>query len=639
MSSASGAEGTVDDFTCPICLVSPIVDPVTSPCGHSFDQACFAAFLRRSHRRSGCPVCRKPLAGATPEVSLLLRDALARLYPQEVRQRRESQMHEELEGGHASVAVLTCLAARLRSAFACTDVGSLTLMLSLFIEALTGSTNDNSNNNSSAKNVDASRALLALIDAAWSLLKRAPCSADAEALPAVVEDLVQAVETLVDHLLDSHPQTAGDLLDGMVGTAVTNFTCVWSSAPHDCAGRDSRGQSLRLSVLLLECLLLALGRLQRRLRGQTVVGAAGMLLATLCEARAASAGDGCSSELASARVAAFRAAGSLAVLVGSRVADAELVWADLREELVGAVCHGDVPSAAAAAQACGAFLDAELCPPESLGAWLARLLLGVHVQLATPEAAADSASARRLLALLGDSHRFVPGGASSQVLAELVGDGRFSASCSLIESAGRVVNGDHVLLLGVLEAWEGVIAFLKGIPATDVEVGFAPWVGQLVTLLVWALMQGLPDAAGSHIGQEEAFESIVTVLGDLLQLTSQVGGALSAALLPQLRQQPLALERACGPASTGERSASQRWVHTLCCQLGLLDRRTAGHITAAPAATFGGRGTVRDRAAILRAWRYTPESGTPSAPQASTSIPSQGRRIVRARRRGARDAS
>ena len=82
----------VQEFTCAICISSPLVDPVTTPCGHSFDkaeegdsslardvslelrEACYESYLHSSALRSGrreCPLCKKPVSTKCPEVRRL----------------------------------------------------------------------------------------------------------------------------------------------------------------------------------------------------------------------------------------------------------------------------------------------------------------------------------------------------------------------------------------------------------------------------------------------------------------------------------------------------------------------------------------------------------------------------------------
>jgi len=67
-------------------------DPCSLSCGHSFDRYCIARSLAVKRE---CPTCRCPQESATPpQVAVLLRDALALLFPDEIAARGQ-QLEEE----------------------------------------------------------------------------------------------------------------------------------------------------------------------------------------------------------------------------------------------------------------------------------------------------------------------------------------------------------------------------------------------------------------------------------------------------------------------------------------------------------------------------------------------------------------
>jgi len=273
------------------------------------------------------------------------------------------------------------------------------------------------------------------------------------------------------------------------------------------------------------------------------------------------------------RVAGFKAVGSLAGKATSFLPSTITVWGDLRLQLLAALkSDSDLEVVTAAAHAAGALLDAKLWPvaaqTTSCATWFTDLLEGTHARLQTPEVAFDSVTARELLTLLGNVHRCVPRCAVEGVVQK----GRFNQSCSLVKSAGDAVTTNYDgpissqlhLTLGVLSAWKGIIAFMYGLPASDVEAGFSQWVGQLVEFLAWAL--------GSLEKEGEAFESSMDVLGCALQLAKQVRGQTASTLLPLLHFYNLLLQRACGVGSA-QQSSTQRYIESLAEELGLFPLR------------------------------------------------------------------
>eukprot|EP00753_Platysulcus_tardus_P009740 PLAT2272.1.p1 GENE.PLAT2272.1~~PLAT2272.1.p1 ORF type:complete len:234 (-),score=90.81 PLAT2272.1:187-888(-) len=74
------------EFSCPLCELAVMVDPVSTECGHSFCQLCLKTALDDSR---ACPLCLKEIAaGASLAVNLSLRRTIQRLYPVEERMAR-----------------------------------------------------------------------------------------------------------------------------------------------------------------------------------------------------------------------------------------------------------------------------------------------------------------------------------------------------------------------------------------------------------------------------------------------------------------------------------------------------------------------------------------------------------------------
>lgn len=97
-----GETDPLGDFSCAICLESPLVDPVTAPCGHSFDQICFKELTHRRPLSGSCPVCRKKMDTHAVNVSVVLLEAMTKLFPSEVKARRECLVWGWLQEKHAN---------------------------------------------------------------------------------------------------------------------------------------------------------------------------------------------------------------------------------------------------------------------------------------------------------------------------------------------------------------------------------------------------------------------------------------------------------------------------------------------------------------------------------------------------------
>ncbi|KAL1276460.1 hypothetical protein QQF64_036083 [Cirrhinus molitorella] len=80
-------ELSAPEFTCHCCY-EVLVDPTTLNCGHSFCRHCLAQWLHSS-KRNECPECRERWQGF-PRINILLRDAVEKKYPSEIKRRRRA---------------------------------------------------------------------------------------------------------------------------------------------------------------------------------------------------------------------------------------------------------------------------------------------------------------------------------------------------------------------------------------------------------------------------------------------------------------------------------------------------------------------------------------------------------------------
>ncbi|XP_066545600.1 bifunctional apoptosis regulator isoform X1 [Amia ocellicauda] len=83
---AAGSLVSENEFSCHCCY-DVLVDPTTLNCGHSFCRHCLAQWWESS-RKNECPECRDKWEGF-PKVNILLRDAVLKFFPGDVRRRRE----------------------------------------------------------------------------------------------------------------------------------------------------------------------------------------------------------------------------------------------------------------------------------------------------------------------------------------------------------------------------------------------------------------------------------------------------------------------------------------------------------------------------------------------------------------------
>lgn len=84
--SVSSSEGlTAPEFTCHCCY-EILIDPTTLTCGHNFCRHCLAMWWSSSGQAQ-CPECREIWEGF-PKINILLRDAVEKLFPDDVNRRR-----------------------------------------------------------------------------------------------------------------------------------------------------------------------------------------------------------------------------------------------------------------------------------------------------------------------------------------------------------------------------------------------------------------------------------------------------------------------------------------------------------------------------------------------------------------------
>ncbi|XP_043349291.1 bifunctional apoptosis regulator isoform X3 [Dermochelys coriacea] len=77
---------SVSEFSCHCCY-DILVNPTTLNCGHSFCRHCLALWWVSS-KKNECPECREKWEGF-PKVNILLRDAIEKLFPDAIEQRKE----------------------------------------------------------------------------------------------------------------------------------------------------------------------------------------------------------------------------------------------------------------------------------------------------------------------------------------------------------------------------------------------------------------------------------------------------------------------------------------------------------------------------------------------------------------------
>ncbi|XP_043945349.1 bifunctional apoptosis regulator [Protopterus annectens] len=84
---------SASEFYCHCCY-EILINPITLNCGHSFCQHCLAKWWECS-RKTECPVCREKWEGF-PKVSILLRDTVEKLFPDETK-RRTAEIQQDAD--------------------------------------------------------------------------------------------------------------------------------------------------------------------------------------------------------------------------------------------------------------------------------------------------------------------------------------------------------------------------------------------------------------------------------------------------------------------------------------------------------------------------------------------------------------
>ena len=73
------------NLDCTVCM-QILWEPCTTPCGHTFCRPCLTSGLRH---RAACPLCRRPMHGQTPPITVALWEHIQRCFPDEISARRE----------------------------------------------------------------------------------------------------------------------------------------------------------------------------------------------------------------------------------------------------------------------------------------------------------------------------------------------------------------------------------------------------------------------------------------------------------------------------------------------------------------------------------------------------------------------
>lgn len=102
------AERIQNELDCHVCY-SLILDPLTTPCGHTFCRRCVAGVLSHSDL---CPVCRRKLSmlsnlQAEP-TNKRVAGLIESLFPDQVAARREALPHDELDLEEGTVPLFVC---------------------------------------------------------------------------------------------------------------------------------------------------------------------------------------------------------------------------------------------------------------------------------------------------------------------------------------------------------------------------------------------------------------------------------------------------------------------------------------------------------------------------------------------------
>eukprot|EP00760_Papus_ankaliazontas_P038952 PhM_4_TR9436/c0_g1_i1/m.60440 len=72
----------VEHYVCPICM-ELLVSPRTLPCGHTFCFHCLEYWVARTEKDPLCPIDRKPIPVALPDVNVMINERIEATYPSE----------------------------------------------------------------------------------------------------------------------------------------------------------------------------------------------------------------------------------------------------------------------------------------------------------------------------------------------------------------------------------------------------------------------------------------------------------------------------------------------------------------------------------------------------------------------------
>ncbi|CRG86769.1 hypothetical protein PISL3812_03781 [Talaromyces islandicus] len=97
-----------NELDCQVCY-GLMVDPLTSPCGHTFCRRCVARVLDHSNL---CPICRRklslPLALMLEPINGILSDLINNFYPTEIESRRGAMTQDTLLGEDKDLPLFVC---------------------------------------------------------------------------------------------------------------------------------------------------------------------------------------------------------------------------------------------------------------------------------------------------------------------------------------------------------------------------------------------------------------------------------------------------------------------------------------------------------------------------------------------------
>jgi Lon protease-like protein len=101
-------EGARNELDCQVCY-GLMLDPLTSPCGHTFCRKCVARVLDHSNL---CPICRRkmsiPPALQSEPVNRILSGLIENFYPDEISARREAAKEETVLGDDKTLPLFIC---------------------------------------------------------------------------------------------------------------------------------------------------------------------------------------------------------------------------------------------------------------------------------------------------------------------------------------------------------------------------------------------------------------------------------------------------------------------------------------------------------------------------------------------------